>query len=87
MQEVQGNVSGSSYKLHVGGADDGGAVNDEKAATDILKREMGDYATITDGGNGIDLKVSNYADPLELTDYYEKMVIARDSMLREMSEE
>ena len=86
MQETQGKVTGSSYKLHVGGAQGAGAKNDEADAVNILAEEMGSYATKT-SDTGIDLKVDNYADPVQMVDYYEKMVAARDRMLEEMSDE
>jgi hypothetical protein len=47
---------------------------------------MGDYASEDIPGDGIDLKVDNYSDPLEMVDYYEKMVAARDAMLKEMDQ-
>lgn len=84
MQGEQGRVAGSSYSVHVGGVDAG--FNEEYEAVDILKREMGDYASEDIAGDGIDLKVNNYADPLEMVDYYEKMVAARDAMLKEMDQ-
>ena len=87
MRDSGAKRSGSGLNFHVGGAEGGGAARDEKDAINLLKREMGDYVTANAAGTGADLRVANYADPLELVDYYEKMVKARDAMLKEMSQE
>lgn len=86
MQEEQGKVSGKTYKLHVGGAEGGGVANDEKDAVNILEQEMGGYAkNKKKNGKGIDLELEDYSNPVQMVDYYEKMVAARDRMLKEMT--
>jgi hypothetical protein len=47
---------------------------------------MSDYVS-SKTTRGISLTVEDYTDPLELVDYYEKMVAARDRMLDEMTQE
>ena len=90
MQETQGKVSGKKYTLDVGGADGNGS-GEEKKAQDILMKNMnsGDrkYAKNSDSWfkSGVEMTVSDYSDPLEFVDYYEKMVAARDEMLRTMT--
>ena len=88
MQDTQGKVSGTSYKLHVGGSERGGAERDEQEAIDILEKEMGSFAkNKNSNGRGIDLKIDDYTDPLQMVEYYEKMVAARDRMLKEMDDD
>ena len=91
MQDTQGKVKGSSYTLTVGGADSGGKTSGEETkAIKILEDKMGDYANSKNdswGKEGIKLTVDDYTNPLELVDYYEKMVQARDEMARTMTEE
>lgn len=90
MQETQGKVDGKKYTLDVGGADGNGS-GEEKKAQEILMKNMnsGDrkYAKNSDSlfKSGVEMTVSDYSDPLEFVDYYEKMVAARDEMLRTMT--
>jgi hypothetical protein len=70
----------------VGGSEGAGAERDERDAVDILNEEMSDYVS-SKTTRGISLTVEDYTDPLELVDYYEKMVAARDRMLDEMTQE
>ena len=88
MQETNGKAIGKSYSLRADGAD---TIGEEKKAQKILLTTMnsGDkkYATSDPGmfKYGVKVGISDYSDPLEMVDYYEKMQKARDEMLNAMS--
>jgi hypothetical protein len=90
MHGQQGSNKGNGkYVVQMGGADGGGAARDEIDAVNILEEYMGDYASDKHYGlkDGITLTIDDYTNPVEVVDFYEKLVQARDQMLKTMSPE